>query len=247
MTETPRAVSPEACSGAAARPVRWRYTYASVLRASHVVLPLRTSPHRWGQQAALLSVCALAPAHQRRRSRWCTSPHVHIDPLWRCLLRTTLQVPNSAYRSGVPSQVEVSSTGWLPMDGKGHVVVDGHRLAAFTEEVLGGLPEHEPFTFFSPSDRAIQDLQATLQKNFDAEEAQVPDVKRLISPPGLAGFAVDPPGRSRVALQQRRWRLAERYQIRGSREDGLVYPADTSRTNLSASLALLSRWRLSKP
>jgi hypothetical protein len=31
------------------------------------------------------------------------------------------------------------------------------------------------------------------------------------------------------------------------REDGLIHPADTSRTNLAAALRLLSRWRLSKP
>lgn len=65
------------------------------------------------------------------------------------------------------------SSGWLPMDGHGHVVVDGHRLAAFTEEVLGGLPEREPFTFFSPANQAIHELQASLHTHFDAEEAQV--------------------------------------------------------------------------
>jgi hypothetical protein len=31
------------------------------------------------------------------------------------------------------------------------------------------------------------------------------------------------------------------------REDGLDHPADTSISNLAAALALLSRWRLSKP
>jgi len=65
------------------------------------------------------------------------------------------------------------SSGWLPMDGHGHVSVDGHRLAAFTEEVLGGLPEREPFTFFSPSNQAIHELQASLHTHFDAEAAQV--------------------------------------------------------------------------
>jgi hypothetical protein len=32
-----------------------------------------------------------------------------------------------------------------------------------------------------------------------------------------------------------------------SREDRLTHPADTSRSNLAAALALLSRWRVSKP
>ena len=34
---------------------------------------------------------------------------------------------------------------------------------------------------------------------------------------------------------------------RGLLEDGLAHRADTSRSNLAAALALLSRWRLSKP
>jgi hypothetical protein len=42
-------------------------------------------------------------------------------------------------------------------------------------------------------------------------------------------------------------RAAERRHPTGRERMGLTHPADTSRSNLAAALALLSRWRLSKP
>jgi hypothetical protein len=44
-----------------------------------------------------------------------------------------------------------------------------------------------------------------------------------------------------------RWKRRRLYSPHRPREGGLAYPADTSRTNLAAALALRSRWRLSKP
>jgi hypothetical protein len=38
--------------------------------------------------------------------------------------------------------------------------------------------------------------------------------------------------------------LGARWTPHRPREDGLTHPADTSRSNLAAALALLSRWRL---
>ena len=62
-----------------------------------------------------------------------------------------------------------------------------------------------------------------------------------------ASRVVEGGGRLGCGVQQRRWREAECRHPSRQREDRLTHPADTSRSNLAAALALLSRWRLPKP